>query len=162
MQWSVAQFLVRIIPISIPYYTSQISFQFSTVADYRSYLGMLRAVNNNSKQLWTSTCRPDMSLVTHGISVSSSTGRYFFFSVTNSKYPSAEPGLHQHVSYTTAITPTFPEEFLQGNKFIVPVPLSLHSDGPRAGRSGFDSGHGKIFLFSTASIPYLWPTQPPD
>jgi hypothetical protein len=31
----------------------------------------------------------------------------------------------------------------------------------RAGRAGFDSRHGKVFLYSTASIPALVLTQPP-
>jgi hypothetical protein len=40
--------------------------------------------------------------------------------------------------------------------------LSRYSDGIRTGRPGFDSRQGmRYFLFSTASIPVLRPTQPP-
>jgi hypothetical protein len=38
---------------------------------------------------------------------------------------------------------------------------SRDSDGLRAGRPGFDSRIGKIFLLSTASSPTLGPTQLP-
>jgi hypothetical protein len=39
--------------------------------------------------------------------------------------------------------------------------LSRYSDGLRTGRPGFDSRHGKIFPFSTASRPAVGPSQPP-
>jgi hypothetical protein len=40
--------------------------------------------------------------------------------------------------------------------------LSRYNDGLRAGRPMFDSRQGQeIFLFSTASMPALGPTQPP-
>jgi hypothetical protein len=39
--------------------------------------------------------------------------------------------------------------------------LGGYSDGLRAGWPGFDSQHGKIFLFSTASRAALGPNQPP-
>jgi hypothetical protein len=40
--------------------------------------------------------------------------------------------------------------------------FSTYSDGPRAGRLGFDFRQGlEICLLSTASRPALWPTLPP-
>jgi hypothetical protein len=40
------------------------------------------------------------------------------------------------------------------------VNTGVGSDGIRAGRPGFDSQRGKIFLFCIASRPTLGPTQP--
>jgi hypothetical protein len=94
------------------------------------------------------------------LSLSSSTGRSFFFFVTKSKCPSAEPELHQHVCYTAAISPAFRRNFFKATNALSQCHLVCIATS--YGLDGQESIPGiATFFSSTASIQTLGPTQLP-